>query len=379
MSELRGLKQLEPRGGVGSQGFELRPLGFQGSLELDQQSGRALGESFDDCRGACLILDRAQSCSIHNLKRLRASLTQGHNRFGGSVEIGEEQQAGVLYRKLGNGVEDSLGDEGQSAFRADQQVGKDIDGALEVEEGVDAVTGGVLGAIFAADALGERRVILDSRLEFEDTACQRRFAGKEELFGVRRSRVNGRAGGKQESQRGERVVGVLLDAATHAAGVIRENSSQRAGCDRGRVGADLGAVREQHAIGAGADSSGPDANPAPIFEDLEIAKVARDFDQQTIGDGLAGEAGASGAEGDGEGMVMAELEEPRYFFFIGRLHHRLGNQPVEAGIRGVCNPVDGAHQNALRIENLGQHGGEFLRRVRRPCHCCYRHFVCSRE
>ena len=142
----------------------------------------------------------AASCAIHDLERLRASLTQGHNRFRGGVEIGEEQQAGVLHRKLGNGVEDGLGDEGQGAFRADQQVGKDIDGALEVEEGVDAVSGGVLGAVLAADALGERGIILDSRPEFEDTARQRRFAGKEELFGVRRGRVDGGAGGKQEAQ-----------------------------------------------------------------------------------------------------------------------------------------------------------------------------------
>ena len=164
------------------------------------------------------------------------------------------------------------------------------------------------------------------------------------------------------------MVGVLLDAATHAAGVVGENSSQGAGCDRGRVGADLGAVREQHAIGVGADGPGLDANRRP-FSSTWIAKVARDFDQQTIGDGLAGEAGAGGAEGDGEGMVMAELEEPRHFFFTGRLHHRLRNEPVEAGIRGVCNEVDGAHQNAPRIEDLGQHGDELLGRVLRLFHC----------
>jgi len=94
---------------------------------------------------------------------------------------------------------------------------------------------------------------------------------------------------------------------------------------------------------------------------------------------LSGEAGAGGAEGDGESMVVAELEESRYFFFVGGLHYRLRNQPVEARIRSVGNPVDGAHKDALRIYNLSQHGGEFLRRVRRPCHCRYRHFVCSRE
>ena len=80
-----------------------------------------------------------------------------HDRFRGGVEIGKEQQARVLYGQIGDGVQHRLGDESQSAFGADQQMGKDIDGALEVEKGVDAVSGGVLGAVLAANAFGERR------------------------------------------------------------------------------------------------------------------------------------------------------------------------------------------------------------------------------
>jgi hypothetical protein len=79
---------------------------------------------------------------------------------------------------------DRFGDERQGALGADQQMGEDIDGALEIEEGVDAVTGGVLGAILAANAFGERRVALDPRLEFEDAAGECGFAGEEKLLGI---------------------------------------------------------------------------------------------------------------------------------------------------------------------------------------------------
>ena len=227
----------------------------------------------------------------------------------GGVEIREEQQAGVFHRQIGNGVEHRLGDESQRAFRADQQVGKDVHGAIEVEKGVDAVAGGVLGAVLAADALGERTVIFDPRLQFEDAARQRRFAGEEELFGVGRGGVNGGAGGKQESQRGKRVIGVLLDAATHAAGVVGENSAQRAGGDGGGIGADFAPYGTSSAIGAGADDSGLDANPAAVLSTWRSRKLRVDLNQQTVGDGLPGEAGAGGAEGDGERVAMAELEE----------------------------------------------------------------------
>ena len=96
-------------------------------------------------------------------------------------------------------------------------MGKDIDGALEIEEGVDTVSGGVLGAVLAANALGKRRIALNSRLQFKDAASQCGFAGEEDLLGVWRGGVDGGAGGEQEAHRGERVVGVLIDSAAHTA------------------------------------------------------------------------------------------------------------------------------------------------------------------
>ena len=130
------------------------------------------------------------------------------------------------------------------------------------------------------------------------------------------------------------------------------------------------AVRKQYAIGAGADGSRLDANPAAVLKHLEIVKIALDLNQQTVGNGLPGEACAGGAKGHGECVAMAELEQRRDFLFAGRLHHRLGNEPVEAGIRGVSDEVNRAHQDAPLIDNLRQQGTELLRRVGRVCHRC---------
>jgi hypothetical protein len=145
------------------------------------------------------------------------------------------------------------------------------------------------------------------------------------------------------------VVGVLIDAATHAAGVVGENSSQGAGCDGGGIGADLCAIGKQRAIGAGADGSGLDANPAPFSSTWRSRKLRATSTSNPSEMDCPERLVPAARKVMGTSVSMAELEEPRNFLFIIRLHHGLRNEPVKAGIRGVSDEVDGTHEDAPLI------------------------------
>ena len=172
-------------------------------------------------------------------------MPQGHDGIGGGVQIRVKQQPGVLHRKIGNGVEHGFGDEGQRALGANQQVLEDVHGLVEIEKRIQRIAGGVLHPVLVAHPLAQAGVGLQLRFQGEDAARQFRFARMKFLIGVGQRRIDDGPRRQHELHRVQRVIGVLLDAATHAAGVVGEYSAQGASRDGCGIGADLGAIRNQ--------------------------------------------------------------------------------------------------------------------------------------
>ena len=156
----------------GCQFLQLATLRFVGGLKLDQQAGCGWRQRSNRRRNAGLVFDRTQRGAIHDLQCLRSGVLERHDGGRGGVEIGKQQQPGVLHRQVGHGVEHGFGDEGQRAFGADQHVLEDIDGAVEIEEGVQRVAGGVLHPVLAADALAQRGIGFQSRLSARERRGQ---------------------------------------------------------------------------------------------------------------------------------------------------------------------------------------------------------------
>ena len=91
----------------------------------------------------------------------------------------EEEQPGGLVGEHRHRVHHRLGDEGQGALGADEEVGEDVHRPLEVEERVQLVAGGVLHPVLRPDALHQRRPRAHLVAQREETLVQRRLARPE--------------------------------------------------------------------------------------------------------------------------------------------------------------------------------------------------------
>ncbi len=120
------------------------------------------------------------------------------------------------------------------------------------------------------------------------------------------------------------MIGVLRYSAAHAAGVVGEDAAHAATGDRGRIGADLPAIKPQRVVGLLADQAGLHADGLAVLLDAYVAPVAADIDENAVGDRLAGEAGAAGAEDQRNLMLVAEAEEMLDLFRSLGLDDRAG-------------------------------------------------------
>ena len=250
---------------------------------------------------------------------------------------------------------------------------KDVDGAVEVEEGIQRVAGGVLPLVLVADALAQHRIPLQPGLQLENAARQLRLPSVKLIIRVGQRGVDHRPRRQHELHGVQSVIGILLDAATHAAGIVGQDSAQRAGCDRCRVRPDLSAIRYQRAVGGRANDSRlhPDLLPALFY--LYLTPVAGHVHQQAVGDRLSRQAGSGSAEGHGDARLLAESKERVNLLQILGLHHGLRDQPVEAGVGGAGDQLDRPDKNAiLRDEAVQGQLDLFGRNLRRGDQgCCH--------
>ncbi|MNZ44912.1 hypothetical protein D3C78_625500 [compost metagenome] len=321
---------------VGDRGHHLLQLFMQqalaGGAGLDQQGAGIVRQAFYPHRHAGHVLHRTQAAAVEQLHgRDRLALEYGY-RAAAAFHAGEHQQGAGLVRVVGHGVVGDGTDEAQGAFGTDQQVLQDIQRLVVVHQCVQRQASGVLQPVFVPDALGECSVGAGLAAQAGQCFQQVGVAGLERGDAGRVFAVQARAVGQHQAQAGQGVVGVLRGAAAHAAGVVGDDAADLAGVDRGRVGADLAPEGGQPGVGLGADDAGLQADLLALAADFAAVPVIAQHDQHRVADGLAGQAGAGGAEGDRHPLALGQFDQADHFVLGLDAYHQLGDKPVEAGV-----------------------------------------------
>ena len=186
---------------------------------------------------------------------------------------------------------------------------QNVHGGFEVDQGVQAVTHGVLHGVLLADLRHGFGVLGDALAQAQQALVDFGFEGAQLLVGVRLGGVNDGAAGQHEHHGVQGVVGVVLGARRHAGGVVRDHATDGAGGPGCRVGAELVAVWCQVVVDHHDGRAGLHAHLLAVFKDLDLLEVAAGVDHQTVAAGLAGEGGAAGAEGQRQAEVASCAED----------------------------------------------------------------------
>jgi hypothetical protein len=127
----------------------------RGSADFDQQCGGILAQFAHDGRQPGLVFDRAQGRAVEQLDSRHGLRLEADDRFAGGANVREEHERAGLERVLDHGVVGDARNEAERAFRADHQMRQDVDRVFIIDQGVQAVTGGVLDLELVADAFGQ--------------------------------------------------------------------------------------------------------------------------------------------------------------------------------------------------------------------------------
>ena len=179
-----------------------------------------------------------------------------------------------------------------------------------------------------------------------------RLLGGEALGRVGSGGVDRRPGGEHQRHRAHGRVGVLGHSAAHPARVVGDHAADAGDVGAGRVGAELAAVRGEHAVGVAEHRARLDPRQRAVLLDRDAAEVAAHVDQDAVALALAVEAGAAGAEGDRDARPPAVGEDLGDVPGVVRHHHRLREEAVGAGVGGVADDVAGTGEHAVGAEQL---------------------------
>ena len=247
-----------------------------------------------------------------------------------------------------DGPQRHLGDEAERALAADDQVGEDLAGVVEVQQRVEAVAHGVLHRELLADLGHRRRVgpnpVPQPQQTGEESPAR---ACAQSGVGVRGTGVHHRARRQHHHHRIHCAVGVLDGSARHAAGVVGDDTADRAGALARRVGADLAAVAGQLRVEPAHRDPGLGADAGAVVEHLRRAEFLADVDQDAVGHRLTRQAGAPGPQGERHAVTGADREQPTHLRGVaGGDDHLRGEQEV----RGVVG-------GRVAIQRAGTHSG----------------------
>ncbi|CDI93331.1 hypothetical protein PAERUG_E8_London_17_VIM_2_04_13_02950 [Pseudomonas aeruginosa] len=273
---------------------------------LDEQGAGTGGKTLHPFRHALHVLNRAQAAPIEQFHRRDRLALEHRDRRAAGFHRGENQQRRGLVRVFRDGVVGHRADEAEGALGADHQVGEDVQRLVVVDQRVQRQAGGVLQPVLVADLRGQFGVGAGLAAEFGEPFQQLAVAGAEGRDAGRVLAVQTGAVGQQQAQAGEGVVAVLRGAAAHAAGVVGDDAADLAGVDRGRVGTDLAAERRQPGVRLGADDTRLQADLRAVGADFPAVPVVAEDEQHRVADGLAGEAGAGGAEGHRDLLAVGD-------------------------------------------------------------------------
>ena len=327
------------RGHTGEGRPDLRYLRLQGCGGLGpgfhQHGGHPRAQFAQELGHARLAGDRGQAGPVHQFGGGHRLFSQDNGRLAGRADVGEVHQGAGLVAMLDNRAVDDLGDEPEGAFGADQQVLQDLEGILEIDQGVQTVAGGVLDLELVADALGQFVVGQHSLAQRGQAVEQVAVAAAEGGPALVVGGVHHRAVGQDEAHRIQRAVAVLLHPAAHAAGVVGEDAADLGAVDGGRVRADLAVELGEDAVGVTADHARLQADPVGLVKDPEVGPAPAQAHQDGIRDRLAGQAGAGGPEGDRQFQPARFPEDALHLEFVLDIDDDFRNEPVKTGIRAV--------------------------------------------
>jgi len=160
--------------------------------------------------------------------------------------------------------------------------------------------------------------------------------------------------GQHNAQAGQGVVGILRGTAAHAAGVVGDDAANFAGVDRGRVGADFAPERGQPRVSLRANDAGLQADLRALAANLLGVPVVPEHDQHGVADGLARQAGAGGAEGDGHLVASGQTQQFDHFVLRLNANHQLGDQPIKARVSAKSQGGERVVETAvLRYQPFG--------------------------
>ena len=180
------------------------------------------------------------------------------NGFTGRADIGEKNQGAGLERVFDHSLVGDAGNEAECAFRADHQVGQDVDWVFIIDQCIEAVAGGVLDLEFVTNTVSQARVLPGVAAEAfkfaeQDGVAVRESIDRERVFSVEQGAV-----GQHDAHPGHGPVAVLCCAAAHPGGVVGRDAANFCRTDGSWIGADFLAERGKPPIHFAADNTGAD-------------------------------------------------------------------------------------------------------------------------
>ncbi len=302
-----------------------------------QDGGSLVAQGFQFGRHPRLVFHRAQAGAVQQLGRGHHVLVLGQqlNGIAGILDGGVQHQRRGLVRQFFHRVVSRLGDKGQCAFAAHNQVQQHVQRIGKIHQRIQAVAGGVFHLVLAADARFQFAIGADTRSQPSQPGQQpgMRLAEGRHTGGI--GGIQHRAVGQHQPQALDGLVSVLRRAAAHAAGVVADNAAYHGGIDGGRIGTDLAAKRQQGGIGRRTDYPRLQADGPPFIQDLQVFPAMIGHHQNGIAHCLAGQRSPRRAEGHRQ-LQRRSLCQHRLHFGLGVcLDDNFRYQPVTGRIRPV--------------------------------------------
>ncbi len=330
-------------------------------LVLDGEHGRVVaGEQARHAPERGDVGRPAQRREVEELDRGRRGLQDGEVRLERGAQGGERERRAHPPRRARVEQHLQLGEERERALRAGEQpaeIGLRGQQFPQVVAGRAAPRlrepGGDGLAVPLAHLRERRREPLPRRAVHAcgEVACR---AGAER---------HGLAAGEHPRDAEHLVLALAVDDRARAGGVVADHPGDRRLVDRGRVGAELQAVRRRGRVERRLHHPRLDPGPASLRVDLEDAVELEAVDDDAGPDRLPGEAGGGAARDDREPGLRGGRRRGRKVVRRRRHDDHFGHDPVAGGVGGVEPAAEGrrrdlaGHRAAQRVR-----GGATLRR-----------------
>ena len=167
------------------------------ALELNQQGGVVLHVDGGEClRSLAGTLSHTNTGGVHQLDG--SELVSNQLGYGACSinQVVEHEQAGGNVLQNRQGAVGSRSNKTEGAFRTNQQVLQNVHGGFKVDQGVQAVTHGVLHGVLLANLRHGFGVLKHALAQAQQALVEFRFEGAQLLVGVRLGGVDDGAAGQ---------------------------------------------------------------------------------------------------------------------------------------------------------------------------------------